>query len=164
MYINLVTYNLARQFSSVPQSCLILCNPMDCSRPGFPVHHQLPELAQNSCPSSQSNHLILCHPLLLLPSVFPSIKVFSMSQFFTSGGQSIGASASASFQCILRIDFLEDWLVWSPSCPRDSQESSLAPVWKASILQYSVFFIVQLLHLYMSTGKTIAEGYLSVKV
>ena len=42
-----------------------------------------------------SNHLILCHPLLLLPSVFPSIRVFSMCQFFTSGGQSIGASASA---------------------------------------------------------------------
>jgi len=43
-----------------------------------------------------SNHLILCHPLLLLPSIFPSIRVFSMSQFFTSDGQSIGASASAS--------------------------------------------------------------------
>ena len=43
-----------------------------------------------------SNHLILCHPLLLLPSIFPSIKVFSMSQFFESGGQSIGVSASAS--------------------------------------------------------------------
>ena len=43
-----------------------------------------------------SNHLILCHPLILLPSIFPSIRVFLMSQLFTSGGQSMGASASAS--------------------------------------------------------------------
>ena len=48
-----------------------LCDPMDCSTPGFPVHHQLPELAQTHV------HLILCHPLLLLPSIFPSIRVFS---------------------------------------------------------------------------------------
>ena len=51
------------QFSSVSQSCPTLCEPMDCSTPGLPVHH--------------SNHLILCHPLLLLPSIFLSIRVFS---------------------------------------------------------------------------------------
>ena len=65
--------------SSVAQSCLTLCNPMDCSMPGFPVHHQLPELLK--LVSIQlvipSNHLILCHPLLSLPSIFPSIRVFS---------------------------------------------------------------------------------------
>ena len=61
------------QISSAKQSCPTLCNPMDCSTPGFPVLHHLPELVS----VMPSNHLILCHPLLLLPSVFPSIKVFS---------------------------------------------------------------------------------------
>ena len=67
------------QFSSVAQLCLTLCNPRDCSTPGFPVHHQLPELTQTHSIESvmPSNHLILCRPLLLLPSVFPSIRVFS---------------------------------------------------------------------------------------
>ena len=67
------------QFSSVTQSCLTLSDPMDCSTPGLPVHHQLPELAQLLSIESvmPSNHLILCCPLLLLPSIFPSIRVFS---------------------------------------------------------------------------------------
>ena len=64
----------------------------------LPVHHQLLELAQLVSIESvmSSNHLILCHPLLFLPSIFPSIRVFSMSQFFPPGGQSIGASGLAS--------------------------------------------------------------------
>ena len=67
------------QFSSVAQSCPTLCNPMDCSTPGLPVHHQVPELFKLVSIESvmPSNHLILCHPLLLLPSIFPSIRVFS---------------------------------------------------------------------------------------
>ena len=66
------------QFSSVTQSCPTLCDPMDCSMSGFPVHHQLPELAQTHVQLVMpSNHLILCHPLLLLPSILPSIRVFS---------------------------------------------------------------------------------------
>ena len=73
------------QFSSVAQSCPTVCNPLDCSTPGFPVHHQFPELAPNSYPSIESvipsNHLIFCHPLLLLPSIFPSIRVFSKESF-----------------------------------------------------------------------------------
>ena len=66
-------------FSSVTQSCPTLCNPMDCSTPGFPVHQQLPELAQTHVHWAvmPSNHFILCHPLLLLPLNFPSIRVFS---------------------------------------------------------------------------------------
>ena len=64
-------------FSSVQSlSCVRLCDPMDCSMPGLPVHHQLPELAQTHV-HLPSNHLILCRPLLLLPSIFPSIRVFS---------------------------------------------------------------------------------------
>ena len=67
------------QFGSATQSCPTLCNPMDCSTSGLPVHHQLLELAQLLSIElvMASNHLILCHPLLLLPSIFPSIRVFS---------------------------------------------------------------------------------------
>ena len=76
----------------------------------------------------QSNHRILCHPFCFLPSIFPSIRVFSVSQLFASGGQSIGVSASAS---VLPKN-VQGWfplarLVWYLCCPRDSQESSPAP-------------------------------------
>ena len=71
--------NNSVQFSSVAQSCPTLCNPTDCSTPGFPIHHQLLELAQLMPIQSvtPSNHLILCCPLLFLPSIFPSIRVLS---------------------------------------------------------------------------------------
>ena len=67
------------QFSSVAQSCLTLFDPMGCSTPGFPVHHQLPGSPKLMCIESvmPSSHFILCHALLLLPSIFPSIRVFS---------------------------------------------------------------------------------------
>ena len=67
------------QFSSVAQSCPTLCDPMNHSTPGLPVHHQLLEFTQTMSTESVMpfNHLILCHPLLLLPSIFPSIRVFS---------------------------------------------------------------------------------------
>ena len=75
-----------------------LCDPMDCSTPGFPVHYHLELLKLVSIELVMpSNHLILCHPLLFLPSIFPSIRwevSQPMSQLFTPGGQSIGASAS----------------------------------------------------------------------
>ena len=83
---------------SVAQSCLTLCDPMDCSMPGFPVLHHVLELAQIHVHqvSDASNHLILCRPLLLLPSVLPPPWPLPVSHLFASGGQSIGASASAS--------------------------------------------------------------------
>ena len=63
---------------SIAKLCLTLCDPMNHSAPGLSVHHQLPELAQTHVQSVMpSNHLILCHPLLLPPSIFPSIRVFS---------------------------------------------------------------------------------------
>ena len=78
-YIKMNFDFMSCQFSSVAQSCSTLCDPMDCSMPGFPVHHQLLELAQTHVIESvmPSNHLILCSPLLLLPSIFASISVFS---------------------------------------------------------------------------------------
>ena len=66
------------QFTSASQSCLTLCNPMDCNTPGFLVYQQLPGLAQTHVHRvSNANHLILCRSLLPLPSIFPSIRVFS---------------------------------------------------------------------------------------
>ena len=87
------------QFSSVTQSHPTLCNPMDYNTPGLPVHHQLPKCTQNSCPLSQ-----WCHPTISSSVVpfssclqsFPASGSFPMSQLFGSGGQNIGASASAS--------------------------------------------------------------------
>ena len=81
-----------------------------------------------------SNHLIFSHPLLLLPS-FPASGSFLMHQFFASGGQSIGASASASVlpMTLQGVDFFKDGLVGSPCSPRGSQESSLAPQFTASL-------------------------------
>ena len=67
------------QFSSVTQSCPTLCDPMNCSTPGLPVHHQLPEFTQTHVHrvGDAIQHLILCHSLLFLPPVPPSIRVFS---------------------------------------------------------------------------------------
>ena len=104
-----------------------------------------------------SNHLILCHPLLLPPSVFPASGSFQMSQFFVSGGQSIGVSSSAAVFPINTQDWFPlGWLVWSPCSPRDSQESSPTPQFKSINSSVLSFLIVQLSHPYMTTGKTIA--------
>ena len=95
--MDFIVYSIV-QFSSVPQSCLSLCDPMDCSTPGLPVHHQLPEFTQTHvhCISDTANHLIPCRSLLLLPSIFPSIRVFSNESALCIRWQSIGVSASAS--------------------------------------------------------------------
>ena len=87
------------QFSSVTQSCLTLCNPMDCSTPGFPVHHQLLELTQTHVhwvsDAMQPSYSPVA-PFYSCLQSFPASASFLMSQFFASGGESIGASASAS--------------------------------------------------------------------
>ena len=101
--------------SSITQSCPTLYDTMDCSTPGFPVHHQLPELAQLMSVESvmPTNHLILCCPLLLLPSIFPSIRVFS----YESGLRirwpkywSFSFSISPSNEYLGLISFRMDWL------------------------------------------------------
>ena len=97
-----------------------------------------------------SNHLILCHPLLLLPSIFPSIRVFSNESAFPFGGQSIGASASASVlpkSILFRIDWF-DFLAFQGTLKSLHQHRSL----KASILLHSV----PLSHPDMTTGEIIA--------
>ena len=86
------------QFSSVTQSCLTLCDPMTAAhQASLSITNSRVLLKHMSIDSVMlSKHLILCHPLLLLPSIFPSIRLFPVSQSFTSGGQSIGVSALAS--------------------------------------------------------------------
>ena len=105
-----------------------------------------------------SNHLILCHPLLLLPSIFPSIRVFSSESVlhiswttYWSFSLSISRSNEYSGLISFRIDWL-DLLAVQGTLKHLLQHHSS----KASILQCSVFFIVQLSHPYMTTGKTIA--------
>ena len=103
-----------------------------------------------------SNHLILCCPLFPLPSVFSSIRVFSNESVLHIRWPkywSFSFSISLSNEYSGLVSF--DGLVGSPCSPRDSQESS-TPQFKASILQHSVFFIVQVSHPYMTTGKTVA--------
>ena len=105
-----------------------------------------------------SNHLILCHPLLFLPSIFPSIRVFSnesalriMWPKYWSLSFSISPSNEYSGLISLRMDWLD------PLAGQETLKSLLHhDSSKASILQHSAFFIVQLSHPYMTTGKTIA--------
>jgi len=78
-----------------------------------------------------SNHLILCCPLHLLPSIFPSIRVFSNESSHQVAKVLELQLQHQFFQWIFRVDFLQDWLVWSPCNPRDSQESSPAPQFKS---------------------------------
>ena len=104
------------QLSSVAQACLTLCDPMDFSMPGLPVHHQLPEFTQTHMSIESvipSNHLILCHPLLLLPSTFPNIKVFSNELVLRIRWPkywSCSFSISPSNEYLGLISFRTDWL------------------------------------------------------
>ena len=98
-----------------------------------------------------SNRVILCHPLLHPPSVFPSIRGFPKCQFFASGGQSIGTSASPSVFPMNIQDWFDLLAVQETLKSLVQNHSS-----KVSILQHSDFFIVQLSHPYMTTGKSIA--------
>ena len=85
---------------SVTKLCLTLCHPMNCSTPCFfTISKSLLKLMSIEL-MMPSSHLTLCHPLLLLSSVFPSIRVFPMSQLFVSHGQNIGASASLSVSSV----------------------------------------------------------------
>ena len=154
--------HLPVQFSSVTQSCPTLCDPMNCSTPVLPVHHQLPEFTQTCKLSIESvmpsNHLILCHPLLLPPSIIPSIRVFSNESAlcirwpkYWSFSFSISPSNEFSGLISFRIDWL-DILAVQGTLKRLLQHPSS----KASVLQCSAFFKVQLSHPYMTTEKTIA--------
>ena len=105
-----------------------------------------------------STHLILCRPLLLLPSIFLTSGSFQMSQLFTSDGQRIGVSGSASVLPMNTQDWFPlGWTGWNSLQSQGTLKSLLQHhSSKASVLQPSAFFIVLLSHPYMTTGKTIA--------
>ena len=107
-----------------------------------------------------SNHFILCHPLLLLPSIFLSIRVFCNELALLITWPKYWSFNSASVLPTNRIDFFQDLLVWSSCSPWDSQESSSAPQFETSILCRSDFMI-QLSHPYMTTGKNIPLSILT---
>ena len=148
------------QFSSVAQLCLTLCNFMDCSTPGLPVHHQLLELTQTHVhrvsDAIQSSHLLSSPPPL--PSILPSIRVFSNESALCirwPKDWNLSFNISPSNEHPELISFRMDWLdllaVQGTLKSLPQHHSS-----KALILQRSVFFIVQLSHSYISTRKTIA--------
>ena len=109
---------------------------MDCSTPGFPVLHHLPELAQTHVHWTSDAIQTSCPPSSPSPSClqsFPASGYFPMSQFFTSDGQCIAASVSASVLPMTIQDWFPlDWLARSPCSPRDSQESSSTPQFKST--------------------------------
>ena len=143
-------------FSSVAQSCPTLCDPMNCSTPGLPIHHQLPEFTQHMSIESvmPSNHLFLCCPLLL-PSMFPSIRVFSNELAlrirwpnYWSFSFSISPSNEYSGLISFRIDRFDLLAV------RGTLNSLLyLHSGKALVIWCSEFFAVQLSHPYMTAGE-----------
>jgi len=136
---------LSRRKLKVAQSCPTLCNSMDCSMPDFPVHHQIPEFTQTHVHwvDDAINYLILCLPLLLLPSFFPSIRVLSNESILHIRWPkywSFSFKISPSNEYSGLISFR---MVGSPCSPRDSQESSSTPQFKSiNSLALSFLFTV----------------------
>ena len=159
MILVVLTQFCSVQFSSVTLSCLTLCDPRNCSTLGLPVHHPLPEFTHSRSLSQW------CHPTnssSVVPfsrlQYFPASGSFPRIQFFASGGQSVGVSASASVLPMNIQDWSPSgWTGWisllSKGLPRVFSNTTIQ---KASILRRSAFFMVQLSHPYMTTGKTIA--------
>ena len=145
---------------SVTKLCLTLCNPMDCSTPGSPVLslNISQDLLKFMCFEQMmpSHHLILCHPLLLLPSILPSIRVFSNELVlhirwpkYWSFSFSISPSSQYSGLISLAIDWFDLLAVHTGFRSLLQHHSS-----NVSNLWDSAFFIVQLSQLYVTTGKT----------
>ena len=130
---NILTYRWA--FSSVTELCLTLCDPINCSIPGLPVHHQLPEFAQTRVHwvgvAIQPSHLLLSPspPAFNLSQHLGLFKWVSSSQLMWP--RVLEFQLHQSFQWTPRTDFLEDGLVGSSCSPRDSQESSSTPYFKS---------------------------------
>ena len=143
---------------SVTQLCLTLCDPVDCSTPGFPVLHHFPELPKLMSIKSvmPSNHLILCHPLFLLTSIFPNIRVFSSESALHISWPKhwrfsfiISPSNEYSGLISFRIDWFDLLVVQGTLKSLLQYHSS-----RASVHWCSAFFKVQLSHSYMTTRKS----------
>ena len=141
---------------SVTQSCPSLCNLMDCSTPGFPVHHQTPRACSNSRPSSQ-----WCHPTISFSVIpftsclqsFPESRSFQMSQLFVSGGQRIEVSASAS---ILPMN-VQDWFPLGWTGLIFFQSEGLSTAFFYTTVQKHQFFGAHL-SLFLGGSKITADG------
>ena len=129
--LHVLIFWISIHFSSITPSCLLLCDPMNCSMPGFPLHHQFPGLTQTQV--HQAGHAIQpSHPLLSLS--FPAFCLSQNQGLFQWVSSSHQVTKVLEFQLqhqsfkwIFRTDFLEDGMVWSPCSPRGSQESSPIP-------------------------------------
>ena len=138
------SFGLCYQYSSVTQSCPTLWDPMDCTKPGqFPCPSPTPRACSNSCPSSQSCHPTISSsvvPFSSCPQSFPASGSFQMSQLFTSGGKSIGVSASTSVLPINTQDsFPLGWTGWI-----SLHFKGLARVFSNTTVQKHQFFSAQL--------------------
>ena len=151
-------------FSSVAQSCLTLCDPMNCSTPDLPVHHQLWSSLKLMAIESviPSSHLILCRPLLFLPPIPPSIKGFNKESAlrlrwpkYWSFSFSISPSNVHPGLMSFKMDWVDLLAVQGTLKSLLQHHNS-----KASILQHSAFYTVQLSHPYTTSGKTIALAVL----
>ena len=155
----MIVQTIVYRFSSVTQSCSSLCDLMNRRTPGLPVHHQFPEFTQTHVHGvSDASHLILCRPLLLLPPTPPSIRVFSNESTlcmrwpkYWSFHFSISPSNEHPGLISFRMDWLDLLAVQGTLKSLLQHHSS-----KASILQCSAFFTVQLSLPNMTTGKNIA--------
>ena len=129
------------QLSSVAQSCPILCDPIDCSTPGLPVHRQLSESTQTHvhCVVMLSNHLILCRPLLLLPSVFPSIRAF-----YSESDICIRWPKHWHFSFSISPFNIQDWLPLGWNGLISLQSKGLSRVFSNTIVQKHQYFGTQL--------------------
>ena len=133
-------HDLFTQFSSVAQLCLTLCDPIDCSIPVFLSITNFRSLLELMSIESvmPSSHLILCHPSSC-PQSFPALRSFQMSQFFTSGGQIIGVSASAS---VLPMN-IQDWFPLRWTGWISFQSKGLSRVFSNTTVQKRQFFSTQ---------------------
>ena len=128
---------LSVQFSSVTQSCLTLCDPMDCNMPGFSVHHQILSLLKLKSIESEMPYSVI--PFSSCLHSLPASGSFRMSQFFTSGDQSIGVSAPASV-------FPMNFQVWFPLGLTDLislQSKGLSRVFSNTTVQKHQFLSTQ---------------------
>ena len=141
------------QFSSITQSCLTLCNPMNRSTPGLPVHHQLPESTQTHVywvgDAVQPSHPLSSSPAFSLSQH----QCFPMSQFFTLGDQSIGVSASAS---VLPLN-IQDWFPLGLTGSIYLQSKGLSRVFSNTTVQKHQFFGAQLSLFYSPTLASIRD-------
>ena len=144
------------QFSSVTQLCPSLCDPMDCSSPGIPVHHQLLELTQTHvhrvCDAIQPSHPVI--PFSSCPQSFPASGSFPMSQLFTSDGQRSGASASA----VVPPMNIQDWFPLGLTGLISLQSRGASRVFSNTTVQKHQFFL-SLSFLYSPTLTSIHDNW-----